>query len=291
MLVVALIWGANFSANKYALVSVPPIAFSAVRFLIASGLLWAVVAVLKPGQPIPARTAWLLAGLGLIGNTAYQAALMTGLVTTTATNAALILGAMPVVVAVLGSVFGVERTSPRLWFGIVVATIGVVLVIAARGLDFSSATLRGDLLALLACLCWSVFTVGVRQVGQNANPLRVVLITTAGGTPVLVLLAWRDLVSVDWVHLGGPTWIALLYSAVMAIVVAYAIWSVAVQRIGSTRTALYNCFVPVVAALVAWVVLGERPLPVQGVGAVLVFAGVFLSQGIGRSSPRLPAEP
>lgn len=288
MLVVALIWGANFSANKFALVSVPPLAFSAVRFLIASGLLWTVVAVLKPGQPIPAGTAWRLAGLGLIGNTAYQAALMAGLVTTTATNAALILGAMPVAVAVLGTVSGVERTSPRLWLGIVVASIGVVLVIAARGLDFSSATLRGDLLALAACLCWSVFTVGVRQVGRNANPLRVVLLTTLGGTPVLVLLAWRDLVRIDWLQLGTPTWFALLYSAVLAIVVAYAIWSVAVQRIGGNRTALYNCIVPVVAALVAWVVLGERPLPVQGVGAFLVFAGVFLSQSMSRPPPSSP---
>lgn len=289
MLVVTLIWGANFSANKFALVSVPPLAFSAVRFLIASGMLWAIVAVLKPGEAISGRTAWALAGLGLIGNTAYQAALMTGLVVTTATNAALILGAMPVAVAVLGTVFGVERTSPRLWLGIVIATIGVVMVIAARGLDFSSATLRGDLLALLACLCWSVFTVGVRQVGRNLHPMRVVLLTTFGGTPLLVLLAWPDLLRIDWLHLGTPTWLALLYSSVLSIVVAYAIWSVAVQRIGGNRTALYNCIVPIVAALVAWVVLGERPLPIQAVGAALVFAGVFLSQSMARSTARAPS--
>lgn len=288
MLLVALIWGANFSANKYALVSVPPLAFSAVRFLIASGLLWTVVAVLRPGEGVPGRTAWLLAGLGLIGNTAYQATLMTGLVSTTATNAALILGAMPVSVAVLGTVFRVERASPRLWVGILVATVGVVMVIAARGLDFSSATLRGDLLALLACLCWSIFTVGVRQVGRGVHPLRVVLLTTTGGTPLLVLLAWPELVRTEWLQLGAWTWGALLYSAVLAIVVAYAIWSVAVQRIGGNRTALYNCVVPVVAALVAWLVLGERPLPVQGLGAALVFAGVFLSQGMVRPAVRAP---
>lgn len=290
MLAVSLIWGANFSANKYALSAFGPLAFAASRFLIASALLWALVKWLAPGDPLPARAAWLLAGLGVIGNTGYQAFFMKGLVATTAINASLILAAMPIGVAVLSTLLGVERPGPRLWAGIAVATVGVGVVIVAQGISFSKATLGGDLMILLACVCWAAFTVGIRHVGRGLDPLRVTAISTIGGTPGLMLAALPEVSRTDWAHLPAGVVVALLYSSVLSLVVAYYLWSHAVQAIGGSRTALYNCVVPVFAASVAWVVLGERPLPAQLAGAALVFAGVFLSQG-GRSAPAPAARP
>ncbi|MSR01224.1 MAG: DMT family transporter [Gemmatimonadetes bacterium] len=278
MLFVALIWGANFSANKFALAAIPPIAFAAVRFALSSLLFLAIVTYLNPVPRIPPRTAWLLAGLGVVGNTGYQIAFMTGLVTTSAINASLVLASLPVVVAVLSAVLGVERASGRLWLGILVATAGVVLVVAAQGATFSVLTMRGDLLVLAASVCWAAFTVGIRFVGHDQNPLRVAALTTYAGTPGLVLASYPELRALGWSGLSAGTWFALVFSAVFAIVISYIIWSYAVRAIGGSRTAIYNCITPVFAAGVAWVVLGERLVWSQGVGAGLVFAGVFLSR-------------
>lgn len=279
LLLVSLIWGANFSAIKYALPAVPPLAFSATRFLLACLLFWVAVRVLEGPARLPRRTLWALAGLGVIGNTGYQAAFMTGLDRTTATNSSLIMGAMPVMVAGLATALGVERPGRRLWFGMLLAMLGVVLVIAARGLAMSRASLDGDLLVLLACACWAVFTVGLRQVGAGVSPLRVTAITTYAGTPGLLLLGWPELRTVAWTSLDGGTWFGILYSGVLAIGVAYLLWAYAVRHIGGSRTAVYNCVVPVVAGAVAWAVLGERPGPGQIAGAGLVVAGVLVSQG------------
>ena len=278
MLVVALIWGGNFSANKYALESIPPMAFSAARFVLASVVFLAVVRYVNPATRIPRRTAWRLALLGVVGNTGYQIAFMTGLVTTSAINASLILASLPVVVAVLSAALGVERASGRLWFGIVVATVGVVLVVAAKGVSFSLGTIRGDLLVLAASGCWAVFTVGVRLVGKDQDPLRVAALTTYAGTPGLLVVAYPELRGLDWAGLSGGAWFALIYSAVFALVISYIIWSYAVRAIGGSRTAIYNCVTPVFAGAVAWFVLGERLVLAQGAGAALVFVGVFLSQ-------------
>jgi drug/metabolite transporter (DMT)-like permease len=278
LLVVSMIWGANFSANKYALGVMSPLLFAAARFLIASGLMVALVAIRKPGPPIPLRTGLLLAALGVVGNTAYQVFFMYGLTTTSAINGALILASLPVFVAVLGIVFRVEHASRQLWLGMVIAILGVGIVIAGRGAHFSRATLTGDLLILAACFCWAAFTVGVRQAGRGFHPLRVSALTIYGGTPGLVLLAWPDLAASAWRGFGPAAWAAVVYSSVFSIVVAYALWGYAVQGVGSNRTAIYNCVVPVFAALVAWVVLGERPGAGQALGAVLVFVGVLVSQ-------------
>ncbi len=278
MLVVSLIWGANFSANKYALGVMPPAVFAAVRFAAASVMMVVMVRVVNPGRPIAARESWLLMGLGVIGNTCYQVAFMTGLVTTTAINASLILAALPTIVAVLGTALGVERSGPRVWWGIVVATIGVGVVIAVKGIHFTVEGLRGDLLIMVACACWAIFTVGVRQVGRGLDPLRVTALTVIGGTPGLLLVAARDLRAMAWGSLSAAAWFAVTFSTVFSITVAYLIWSYAVQGIGSSRTAIYNCVTPIFAAATAALVLGERLVPAQGIGAALVFAGVFLSQ-------------
>src|SRR5512141_2103956 len=108
MLVVSLIWGANFSANKYALDTIPPVAFAAARFLLASVVMVLVVRIVQPGAPVPRRAAWLLARLGVIGNTWFQFAFMIGLVTCSAINGSLFLAALLTVFAVLGTVFGVK---------------------------------------------------------------------------------------------------------------------------------------------------------------------------------------
>ena len=164
------------------------------------------------------------------------------------------------------------------------ATTGVVLVVAAKGVSFSLGTIRGDLLVLAASVCWAAFTVGIRFVAKNENPLRVAALTTYSGTPGLLLASYPELRAVDWGRLSASTWLALAFASVFAIVVAYIIWSYAVRAIGGSRTAIYNCITPVFAAAVAWVVLGERIVLTQGIGAALVFVGVFLSQRSGASA-------
>lgn len=279
MVVVSLIWGANFSAIKYALGSIPPLVFSALRFVLASLVFLILLRVVEGPSRVQGRRLWGVVLLGLIGNTGYQAAFMIGLAGTTATKSALILAAMPVMVAVLATLSGVERLAPRLWLGLFLAIAGVVVVIATRGgRVVAGGTLTGDLLMLFACLCWAVYTVGLRKVGQGMSSLRLTALTTVAGTPGLVLLALPQVGTVEWTGLDAGTWFGVLYSGLLAIVVAYTLWSVAVRGIGGSRTSIYNAVIPVVASLVAWVVLGERPSIGQAGGAAMVIAGVLVSQ-------------
>ena len=81
MLFVCAIWGVNFSMMKFALDSFQPFALAGVRFTVASVVLWLVARRLEPDVRVPARTAWALLGLGVIGNTLYQVGFMLGLAT------------------------------------------------------------------------------------------------------------------------------------------------------------------------------------------------------------------
>src|SRR5260221_7010760 len=160
MLLVTLIWGANFSVSKFALERIPPLPFSALRFFASSVLLLLIARRAGVATRLPRRTLWSLIGLGVVGNTIYQTAFMTGLSMTSATNSAMIIASLPVVVALLGTLLGIERASAALWTGVVLGTAGVGLVVAANGVRFDAQNLRGNLLILFALLCWPLYGVG-----------------------------------------------------------------------------------------------------------------------------------
>ena len=278
MLLVSLIWGVNFSVMKGALPHFPPLAFTAVRFAGSSVVLWLIQRRVEGVQPLPPGTLLRLIVLGVVGNTLYQLAFILGLERTTASNSALLLSAVPTAVALLGAVVGAERLTRRVAVGTAVATAGVVLVVAARGAGFSSATITGDLLTLAAMLCWAGYTLGVRSVGTAISPLRLTTLTTLTGTPGLVLAGIPDLARMQWRGVTPAAWAALGYSSMLSLVVAYLLWNRSVRAVGPNRTAIYMCVTPLVAVASAWVLLGEVPVPLQGVGALFIVAGVLLTR-------------
>jgi drug/metabolite transporter (DMT)-like permease len=85
-------------------------------------------------------------------------------------------------------------------------------------------------------------------------------------------------VRLDWGAVKWSAWAALAYATILSLVVAYLLWNRSVKAVGGTRTAIYMCVTPLFAVSGAWLLLGERPHPLQGVGAVLIVAGVLLTR-------------
>ncbi len=278
MLLVCLIWGANFSVMKGAFSYLSPLAFTAVRFTVSSLLLYGLLRWRMGTVNIPPGLGWRMIWLGVLGNTLYQVAFTFSLLWGTATNSALILSTIPAMVTLLAGIRRIEPVTPRMWAGTAVATTGVLLVIAAGGVEFSAGTLRGDACAVAATLCWAIYTLGLRRIPPTVPPLQTTALTTFTGTPGLIAIGAGEMLAVDWLRVPAPAWGGLAYSSVLSLIVAYLIWNTSVQRVGSSRTAIYMCVTPLVAAVVAWLTLGERLVPLQGAGAVLIVTGVLLTR-------------
>ncbi|MFL6230241.1 MAG: DMT family transporter [Pyrinomonadaceae bacterium] len=278
MLLVVVIWGANFAIVKASLAQIPPLAFTALRFGVASVLLLPITYAREGSVAPPRGSVWKLVGLGLVGNTIYQLLFIVGLSHTTAANSALLIATTPVLVALLGGLLGVERVTRYVALGIALAFAGITLIVAARGVTISRLTLRGDLLVFASAFCWALYTLGVRKLGGNVSPLRITALTMLTGTPGLLLAGIRQLIATNWRAVGWMGWAGLAFSSVLSLVVAYAIWNTSVRAVGSSRTAIYACATPLVAALVSWLLLGEHFVALQAVGAAFVIGGVLLTR-------------
>src|SRR5256714_11327760 len=86
------------------------------------------------------------------------------------------------------------------------------------------------------------------------------------------------IVATDWPRIGVGGWLALLYSSIISMGVAYLFWYRGLRVLGPTRTSVYSNVQPIIALLVAWAFLGENPTAFQGVGAVTIIAGVFMTR-------------
>ncbi len=116
------------------------------------------------------------------------------------------------------------------------------------------------------------------MVPPEISPLRVTLITTIAGMPGLVLAGLPEMLRMDWSAVGWQGWTALGYATVFSLLLAYVIWNRSVKVVGPSRTVIYMCLTPLVAVASAAVFLGERPMPLQAVGAILIIAGVLLTR-------------
>ena len=277
LLLVVLIWGGNFTATKLAFTDITPLAFTAVRFALGSVLMWLVLAR-KEGWRLPPRPTWIpLIVLGVIGNTIYQLCFMTGLYRTTATNSSLILASMPTVVTVAAGMLGFEQVTARQKWALAIATLGVLLVVASRGVALDG-DLAGDLLMLAAVLCWATYTLGLRTLQGRVSTLALTTWTLITGTPGLIIAGIPEVRRMHWGEVSGRGWGGLAYATLLSLVVAYVLWNRGVRQIGPSRAAIFTTLTPLVATLTAILVLGERPGLLHLAGGAMIIAGVLVSR-------------
>ncbi len=180
LVLMVVIWGANYSLIKVVLRELPPPVFNALRLLVASGVFLILLAF--TARTRPTRRDWIqLAGLGLYGQFLYQLFFLNGMSRTSVANASLIIGLVPLVVALTNAALGLERLSRAYWIGIAVSVVGMYFVV---GLDagMSTTSLIGDALTFGAVLAWSAYTVAAKPLLTRHSPIVVTGWSMALGT-------------------------------------------------------------------------------------------------------------
>jgi drug/metabolite transporter (DMT)-like permease len=279
LLAMTVIWGMNAVIVKATYAQIPPMAFMALRFVIAGALLLAVLWRAEHSLRLPRREWMAFIVAGMVGTGFYQPLFLTGLSMTTASTTSLIIATSPAFVALINRMLGRELLPPRGWIGIVLTFIGVALIIqGGEGVALSSQALWGDLLVLIGSFLWALYAVLAAPLMVRYTPLRVTAMTTSLGAAPLIVVGAPTVAVLDWSQVNGWGWSGLIYSAVFAIVVGYIIWNNGVKKIGGARTALYNNLIPVVGAIGAAIFLGEALTPLKIAGAVVIFAGLHLAR-------------
>ena len=280
LLLMIVIWGANFSIVKVALIDFPEIAFNAMRLVVATAVYMGVILGSRMRAQMLALTRkdWIeLAFLGSVGTFLYQFCFVSAVKRTSVGNGSLIIGVSPIVIALMSAMVGHERIRPVRWLGIGVAMLGLYFVVG-HGIDLTGQTWRGDLLMMGGVICWAVYSVASQGILKRHSPLLVIGLTFSLGATMYVLALTPFLIDVDWRAISGFSWLLMLTSALLALNFSYWIWYTGLKRLGGSRTSVYSYLTPVVAMVVAAVWLHEPISANQVAGAAAIFAGLLITR-------------
>ncbi len=280
MLLAVLCWAINFSFIKIALREFSPQAFNGIRLLFASLILIIVLFVRGEGFSLAKSDILKILFLGIIGNTAFQLLFIHGLNWTTASNTSVIMAMTPVFVALLSVLLKQEKINWAGWLGIVISFIGFYFIITKQvgTFHFSWEELRGDLMILIGNLFWAIHTVFSKPFLEKISPLKWTSITLAAGTVFYLPFAALDIVRIQWSEISFQAWAALIFSGLFAIAICYVIWYASVRRIGNSKTAIYGYLTPIFTILFAYLLIAEKITLLQIGGALIIFAGVYLTR-------------
>lgn len=277
-IVAFVIFGGATAATRVAGRAIPPFTLAVLRFGLAGTLLLLVLALVARRQLVVARQDWLLfLGMG-ITFAAFAFCFNLGLRFTEASRGGLMLSTAPLWSAVLARLFGWERLTVRQVAGLLLTFIGIVLVVAERGLHWRSdgRGLLGDALMLLAVFLSSLNLILTKFAYRRYAPLPVVVYTMLLSAALLLIAALPEGLPAIVSQMSGVQVRLVLFLGLPAGAFAYYLIFVSLRYLTPTQTSVYININPLTATIIGAALLGERLTLIFIVGAVIVLVGVLL---------------
>jgi drug/metabolite transporter (DMT)-like permease len=276
--IIYVIWGSTYLAIRVAVETLPPLLSGAARFLIAGGVLLAVLRA--RGMKMPSAPQWkhsmvvglllLLGGNGLV--VWAEKTISSGL-------AALLVALAPVWFALLDWLrpAGV-RPRWRTVVGIVIGFAGIVLLVNGRGADASgNGTLLGSLAVVAAGISWAGGSLYSKHVPNAASPwMNAATQMLCGGAGLLVAgVLVGEPFRTNWSAVSGRSVAALVYLIVFGSWIAFSAYVWLLQVSTPSRVSTYAYVNPVIAVFLGWALLHEMVTAQMFVGMFVVLAGVI----------------
>jgi len=227
-----------------------------------------------------------------LGNFMFSICMITGVSMTSAVSAGVIMSVIPAVVALMSWIFLRERIGVRVWLAIVCGALGIGLLSLAKTAHAPDAVAGGahnqvwlgNLLVFAAVLCEAAYAVIGKKLTAVLSPKRISAIINLWGlvlmTPMGLYTAW----SFDFVAVNSGIWALLLFYGLAASVWTVWLWMTGLKSIAAARAGVFTVMLPVSAALVGVLVLGESLTLIQLAAFALALVGMLLVTLPGKST-------
>lgn len=271
MLLIALIWGTTFIAQKMSIGVVGPFFYSASRFILGALVLLPLMFLRNKKENGPSKNLWrdgaLLGAIIAVGINLQQI----GLQFTTIANAGFITGLYVVIVPIIG-IFLHHKMHKATWLGVLLAVLGMYFL-SVQG-DFT--VLKGDWFQLAGTIAWSAHVLLLSALSHRHDPIRLSIVQFfVSGVLCLVMSFGFEKFSDQHVMQAMP---AILYGGLFSVGFGYTLQVFAQRSAIPSHAAIIFSMESVFAALAAWLILGETISMRAIFGCVLMLAGMLIAQ-------------
>ncbi len=281
-LLVTFLWSTSWVLIKIGLGQIPPLLFAGLRYGLAFVIMlpW----LLRPAARrelagLQRNDLIALALLGLVMIAITQGAQFIALAHIPAHTLSLLLSLSTLSIAFLGVLFLGEHLHGRQWMGVAVTLIGAFIYFGRLG----AVSMFGLAVGVLNLLATSIGAIQGRALNRQAklSALTVTGVSIGVGSAALLALG---LLTEPWPTLSGREWLIIIWLAAVNTAFAFTLWNHTMRTLPAAESGVINNTMLIQIAILAWVFLGERITPMQGVGLLLAAAGTVLVQWKRRSA-------
>lgn len=269
------LWGSGFLFGKIALEQMTVSENVTFRFIFGTAVLTPVL-ILR-AQRFSRRDLLIVLGTTVIGVPIQFLVQFKGLQLTTVSHASLMVGTLPVLLAVCSAIFLGERLSRREWWLLAAASAGAVLIALSSGpAGGPRATITGDVLVVLSMVAAIVMVLSTKTLVHRHDALHLTAVMLIAGTVMLIL--WSLAVEPVRLHFAARTWFAVAAQGLLATAGAYLLWNWGLARVPASRAGVFLNLEPLLGAVLGVVFLGERlgGLALVG-GGMIVASAIYFS--------------
>ena len=288
--VVYVLWGSTYLANRFIIVSMPPLLASGFRFM-TGGVLLGILVLLFAGPRVFAMTRAQLGTAALSG--LLLPAWGNGLVILAQSQVAsgltaLLIASVPLYIAVLRALTG-DRPRRATVLGVLVGAAGLALLVlvgpSGGSGGVSGSAWWGPPLVLLAGAGWATGTFAATRMAVPANPFALATVQQLIGGAVLVTTGTIVGERLHPATVAPVSWWAWLYMSLFVSLGAFSAYAYALATLPVSTVATYAYVNPVIAVVLGVVVAGERFSAVQLVGGAIVLVAVVMVIAAERPAP------
>ncbi len=278
LILVSILWGANFGVSRSAMETFDPALFTFLRFGLAVPFFFLILLIREGSIGIPWKVVLKLMVIGLVGVTGLEIAVMYSIKFTTLANSSLLnVAPWPIFAALFAPLFVREGFSSRLAIGGVFAMVGVTFIIigGGEGFNLSSEHMIGNLLALGVSTIGALFNLACMPLMKQYSALRVSTWYILFGTIFMIPVTMGSWGKVAWSALEFGDYSAIFYNVILCTVFAFVVWNACMYKIGATRANFFRYVVPAAAVITGFFFFDEVISLWQIVGAVCMAAGLI----------------
>ena len=283
-------WGCGFFFGKIALTEMGVGAMVFYRFLFAT---LALSPLLLTHRPNLNRREWgMLLGASFLGIPLQFLIQFYGLSLTTVSHASLMVGTMPVILAVGAAAFAHERLDRIGWIALAASTLGAALIaLGGHRETGSQATVQGDLLVVLSLAIALFWILGNKQLMQRHSAIVITAYGTAAGMLMLCVVVPLLFGLPPVRHVSPHAWAALIASGVLCTATTTLLWNWGIHHVPASRAGVFLNIEPALGSYLGVRLLGEHLGPFAWAGGALILtAAVTLATRGHQDEPQVILE-
>lgn len=244
----------------------------------------------EPGaEPLSRHDRRLLFLESFFGNFLFSVCMLFGVAMTSALAAGVIMAGIPAAVALLSLAFLGERIAPRVALGIGCAVGGIALVSLTRhagpaGDAAGGTSLWGNLMLLGAVTCEATYVVIGKKLTGRMGPKRISALINLWGLALVTPFGLWQALRFDFAAVPAASWWLLLFYSIAASMVTVWLWMTGLKHVPASSAGVFTVLLPLSAAAVGVLFLGERFSAAQAGAFALALAGVVLATWPGRGA-------